>query len=702
MRTWHCTPGFRGMAAWFRPLVLSLLLGGVGPLDAQEPPDSVVPLEPVTVRILRSGVGTGTPFPVSVASGDELTRATGGAFLEEALRAVPGVQIQNRFNLASGERLAVRGFGARAQFGIRGIRVLVDGIPATLADGQTALDHLELSGLGRVEVLRGPGGALYGNSAGGVLHFTTRPPARGLTVAGEASSGTHGLGTWQATASGGNAERGFRATVSGFTFDGFRLDPVAADGTAFGSAKRTLVNLTGYARVAGGDLHVAVNGMDMAGDNPGSLARSALADGARPAFRFNVLQRTREDVRQAQAGLAWTGPVGGLDADVAAWGIRRDFLGAIPPAVVTFDRNAGGARGVVRQTRRAGSTSLTLGLGAEVEFMSDDRSNRENERGTPGALTLDQDESVRGTAFFGQARWDLDPRIGVLSALRYDRFTFRADDRFLTDGADDSGERLMDAVTPSVGFVAHASETVEVFGSLSAFFETPTTTELTNRPDGAGGFNTELEPTRGRTVEGGVRGRAGARFAWEATLFHTRLEDELVPFEVPSAPGRSFFRNAGTSRHTGWEMLVDARPGPGLSTRVAYTRVDARYDDYSVDGVDFSGNRVPGLAPWRVDGRIGWENGPVFVEFRGLATAAVPVDDGNSDEADGYFLGDLRAGLDGLTAGSVNLSPWLAVANLFDRNYTTAVVVNAFGGRYFEPGPGRTLRVGMGVRWNSR
>ena len=185
----------------------------------------------------------------------------------------------------------------------------------------------------------------------------------------------------------------------------------------------------------------------------------------------------------------------------------------------------------------------------------------------------------------------------------------------------------------------------------------------------------------------------------EATVFRTALEDELVPFEVPSSPGRTFFRNAGESSHTGWELFVDGRPAPEVGLRVAYTRVDGRYETYELDGEDFSGNRLPGLAPYRVDGRASWEPGPGFVEVRGLYQDAIPVNDANTAESPAFFLADVRAGLDGYEFGTLRLAPWVAVANVLDRRYNTSVVVNAFGMRFYEPGPGRTVRVGLGVTW---
>lgn len=661
-------------------------------------PDSAVALEPIVVRVLRSSVGAGSPYAVSVAAGEELTRANPGAFLEETLRSLPGLQVQNRFNLASGERVAIRGFGSRAQFGIRGIRVLVDGIPATLADGQTSIDHLDVASVGRVELLRGPGSSLYGNAAGGVLHFESRAPAPdGPEVEARSAAGSDGLRTLLGALSGTVDGVGYRASVSRFTYDGFRRDPVADDGSTYGRQARTIVNGIFDVPVSSGRIRVVANGLDMAAANAGSLSSALLAEGDRQAYRFNVVQDTREDARQGQVGVTWTGGLGALDGEVSAWGIHRDFEGRIPSDVVGFDRNAGGARALFRGESETGVGTLALGGGVELELQSDDRRNWANESGDKGALSLDQQERVRGTGFFLDGRLETMPGLSVLAGLRYDRFRFEADDRFLQDGADDSGVRVMDALSPSVGVVAEPAGGVELFANLSTSFETPTTTELGNRPDGAGGFNPQLDPTRALTVEGGVRGRVGDTWSLEATLFHTALEDELVPFQVPSSPGRTFYRNAGRSHHQGWEMAAEGRPSADVWTRVAYTRVDGRFDAYATDAGSFSGNRIPGLAPYRLDGTVTLERGAGFLEVRGLYQDAMPVDDANEHASPPYFLADVRVGLENVRAGSLMASPYVVVANALNRGYVTAVVVNAFGQRYYEPGPGCTWEVGLNV-----
>jgi len=168
---------------------------------------------------------------------------------------------------------------------------------------------------------------------------------------------------------------------------------------------------------------------------------------------------------------------------------------------------------------------------------------------------------------------------------------------------------------------------------------------------------------------------------------------------VPSDPGRQFFRNAGESHHSGWEVTLEGRPLPGTDVRVAYTRVDARFDSYVTDSDDFSDNRVPGLAPQRIDGLVSWTGGPAFVEARGFYQDAIPVNDAGTAETDAYFLTDLRLGLESVGSGAARISPYVAISNLFDTRYTSSVAVNAFGSRFYEPGPGRTFRLGLDVRW---
>jgi iron complex outermembrane receptor protein len=677
------------------------------PLAArQEEPDSVIELEPVMVRLLRGPVGVGSVAPISVVSGPTLTRATQGAFIEDAVRAIPGVQIQNRYNLAVGERIAVRGFGPRAQFGVRGVRILVDGIPATLPDGQATLDHLDLSSVGRVEALRGPASSLYGNAAGGVIHFQTLDPADepAAVTLRSTSSGSDGpwplrpnLYTVQGAVTGSVEDVGYRVSATRLSYDGYRLDPVADDGSAYGAGRRTVLNGTLTLPVAGGSMRVVMNGVDMFAENPGSLNQIVLDEGDRSAHVGNIAIGAVKDVRQGQLGTSWNGSIGTTDTELAVWGIRRELYNPIPGTVVDLDRNAGGLRALAQRSSDTGSGTLGLGLGFEVETQHDDRLNRENNGGQPGITTLDQNETVRGIGLFAQGRFDLPAGLSVIAGLRYDRIRYSVDDHLVGfSDPDESGSRTMDAISPSAGVVYRATPRLELFGSVARSFETPTTTELANRPDGSGGFNPELEPQLGLTFEGGVRADLGTAWLAEGTIYQTTLTDGLIPFEEND---RTFYRNAAETKHVGWEVSLDGRLTPWATLRLAYTRVDAEYEMFETDTEVFSGNKVPGLAPNRVDGVLTLQSDLGYVELRGLFQDEMSVDDDGTAFSDSYFISDVRIGSTELELEGALLQPFIGIANLFDERYVSSVVPNAFGGRYYEPGPARTYQIGLGVTW---
>ncbi len=675
-------------------LSVALLLGPVG-LAAQTAPDSipVVQIPPLNVEVLRAPLaGLRTPFAVAGLSIDEEKIPVGGAFLADVLRALPGLEIQNRHNFAVGERLSVRGFGARSQFGVRGVEAVIDGIPATLPDGQTTLDHVDPATLGRVELLRGPGSAWYGNGAGGVLLFETARPAPGRGIEARTVIGALGRRELSARASDRGTGAGDPSTslsVTRFSWDGFRADPLA--GGTYGAADRTILTARYDRELGNGVLLLSGIGLDLDAENPGSLPADSLGDPDRSAWGNNVRQHTGKTVRQGQLGGSWRGAAGELGADVALWAITRELRNPIPGVVVEVDRTVLGGRLALDGEWGAGGT---WGAGVEAELQVDDRLNFGNDDGRNGDLRLDQQERVRGLGLFVRG----GARIGkadLQAAVRWDAVRFKANDHFVSaSDPDDSGTRTLDALSPSLGLVLPLGG-VDLFGSVASFLETPTTTELANRPDQAGGFNPDLEPTRGWTSELGARGGAGPRVGWEIVVFRTSLRDELVPFEVASDPGRTFFRNIGESSHRGVELAVRGELSGGLSIRSALTHVVARFDSGLGEGID--GNRIPGRAPTRFETRASLERSGYLASLDLTWADAVPVDDENTAEAPSWFRADLRVGLDALLVGSASILPWVEIGNLTDTDYVGSVAVNAFGGRYFEPAPGRTFSMGLQV-----
>jgi iron complex outermembrane receptor protein len=689
-------------------ITLSLLEAAFAPGVAQEAtPDSVpLPVEALTVTVLRTPIPPAlAPYAVAELDATTLRRGKTGAFLKEALSGLPGVQVQNRFNYAAGERLAIRGFGPRAQFGVRGVKVLVDGIPATMPDGQTTLDHVDLASVGHAEVLRGPGSALYGNAAGGVLTLRTALPDAGpVRPQGRIVMGSDGLVHASTGVGGWLGGTALRLSATGLRYDGFRADPEDPSRT-YGAADRELLNAQSSTEMGGGTFRLTLNAFALDAENPGSLARASLDDDTRPAWGDNVRQKTRDEIRQVQLGAAWTGDIAGGRGEAAAWALGRSLLGWIPPAVIDLDRRAGGVRllwGSEDGSGDGAQRSLFWGTGLEIELQRDDRRNFGNDEGVAGPRTLDQLERIVATGVFLRAGAHPARRLRVSGAVRYDRFRFEVEDRFVggDGGADDSGSRTLDAVSPTLGLVFEAHPSATVWANVATALETPTTTELVNRPDGGGGFNPDLEAQTSRSVEVGARGRLAGRLSWEVVGFHTEVENALVP--RVSENGRTFFRNAGASDHDGVEATVDVDLGSGIDLRAAYSRTDARFETYVVRGVEFGGNAVPGLAPNRLQTTLS-QGGPAwFWAVEAEWNDEVPVNDANSATSDAYWLVELRAGLVARSLGPLELSPFAGVANLLDERYTAALTVNAFGGRFYEPGPGRTAYVGLSARPSRR
>jgi len=657
-------------------------------------------LDGLIVELLRSPIRANeAPYAIAALGRGDLMGAKATSSLDEMLEGLPGVEVQSRFNDAVGERISIRGFGSRATFGVRGVRVMVDGIPATLADGQSTLDHLDLGSLGRVEALRGPASTLWGSAAGGVLVFESlRPPESGLREDARVVFGSDGYLRLHSTTSGRAASNlGWMVGGGLSQGDGFRTNPVDAN-TTYGESRKAQLNTTLSYAADQNRVRATFNFLDLAAENPGSMGDSAFRSESREARRFNVIQNTRKDVRQAQLGLGWTRDLGnGRSFDVSAYGIRRELDNPIPTAVIDLDRWAGGLTTEFRQEHGLDNgRTVRWSAGAQLDVQRDDRQTFENDGGDPGAPALDQLERVRGLATYGTALIELSDRWIVSGGLRYDRTRFSVDDAATADG-DDSGERVMDALSPSIGARFEADRAFSLYGNLSTSFVTPTTTELANRADGQGGFNADVDPTRALSAEVGARGWIGSRAAYQLAVYRTWISDELVPFEVPSQPGRNFFRNAGSSRYYGLESLLHVRLNPVFSGRVTYTYLNGTYESFATETDDFSGNEIPGAAPHRFDLVLRAESSLGFIETHTEAAAAITANDANTGSVDGYTLVDLRAGLTTVRArlGSASLLPFVGVTNVFDRLYSSAVAVNAFGQRYFEPGPGRRFYVGV-------
>ncbi len=651
----------------------------------------------ITVRVARSLETVGRlPFAVSTADAAALQTAERAVSLDESLRFIPGLFVQNRRNFSLGDRITMRGLGARAQFGVRGVRVLADGIPLTLADGQSTITNLDLASGGRVEVIRGPSSALYGNASGGVISVRTQfPSGEPLLVEPLFLGGSHGFYQGQLKASGTTGGFSWLGNFSYLSTDGFR---------EHSQAEILRANVTLAAPVGGsGEVRGVLSFYDTPfSENPSSLTLEDATRRPRMARSFIISQGSGEDATQGQAGATLDLPLGEDGRFRAtAWGLWRDLWNPIPGRIIAIDRRAEGLR--TEAGGRLGDGVRWL-AGFDLERQRDDRTESVNEgvaegdsesRAREGARLLDQRERVLGVAPFLRLSLDLGERVTVTLAGRFDLFDFDAADRFLDDG-DDSGDRTLTQFSPTAGITVAAANGLRLYGNFSTAFQTPTTSELSNRPDGSGGFNPDLDPERILGGEIGVRGTLeGARLGYEVAAFLTRVEDALIPFEGPTE--EVFFRNAGRVERKGLEVAVGWEPTPAWRGELAYTVQRLRFDEFELGGADLAGNEEPGVpSGWLALGLTHTAGFGLRSEANFRWVDAYAVDDANTAVNPSYRVVDLRFSLD-RTGSGWPLRLFAGVDNLFDERYNGSVVPNAFGRRFYEPAPGVELY--GGVSW---
>src|SRR6266550_1297424 len=567
MMTWPTRWAMCVMAAWcMAPMALC---GQTS--ETPQIADTTKPytLRPITVSVTRAELPL-TKIPLSIQSVDrqQISRARPTWGLDEALVTVPGVFVANRYNFSQDQRISIRGFGARSAFAVRGIKILVDGIPQTLPDGQGQLTNLELGEVDRIEVLRGSASALFGNASGGVISIWTRPPAiesvheEARFVGGrfgERSGRT--WNKWQSTTAmrigGGSAQ----LTVSRLDYEGER-DHSAADQRVL-NARLRLPIAEGWSLMLVTDV-----GDNPRADNPGSLTLAELQANRDTVPVLNKNRNAGKAVTQIQSGaIVRRTMTNGGEATVTVFGLTRDLKNPITTTYIDLDRVDYGARASVTYPLPLGSLVHRLTAGFDFQRQRDDRKNF-NYLNTPGdsatrdtVRSLDQLEHVTEFGPFVQSALELSPQTTIMAGLRYDWVKFAVRDHLITGtNPDDSGERLMRALSGSLGIAVNPSRSVTVYGNVGSSFETPTTTELANSPSGAGGFNTGLKPQHAWNFEVGARGSLDGRLAYSVGLFQAEVRDALIPYEI-AAP-RFFYRNAGSTRHHGHPGELAAPHGP--------------------------------------------------------------------------------------------------------------------------------------------
>ena len=699
-------------------LALACLLTG-GNADAQSTTDDPITLDRIRVQATRLTGVNDFDTPASVDTVELHDDDNGSAVnVSDALGGVPGLLARDRQNYAQDTQLSIRGFGARSTFGVRGVRLFSDGIPASMPDGQGQLSHFNVLGGERVEIMRGPFSALYGNSSGGVVQLWSAEGKESDPWRIRAAAGSDDAYTLGAQLRGASGDLGYNIAALRFDTLGYR-DHSAARRDSLNA--RFDLNLDPSRK-----LTLVLNHIDLPdADDPLGLTRAEYQADPRRATSVATLFDTRKSVRQSQGGLTYEQQVGDAQTWRAmAYAGRRaveQFL-ALPVAAQANPLNAGG---VIDLDSDYGGADLRWSWRGELaarpfeftlggNFDQQDQARRGYENfiggtlGVKGALRRNEDNRVRNVDQFAQAWWRFAPRWSLLAGVRHSEVEFSARDRYVTaDNPDDSGSVRYRDTTPVAGLVFEAREDLRFHASAGRGFETPTFNELGYRTDGGAGLAFDLRPAISRNVELGMKWRSDGDARLEAALFRADTDDELAV--VRNVGGRSSFRNVGRARRQGFETSFDTALSDQWRLRLAYTWLDATFRSaYRVcTGAGCTvpstpvaaGSRIPGVARQQFFGRLQWRRSAWSAAVEAEGVSDVVVNDVASESAPGYFLLHLEAAREWkFSAGG--LRAFARIDNALDHGYIGSVIVNEGNGRFYEPGPGRTFLIGAQWRWS--
>lgn len=654
------------------------------------------------------------PAAIDVVDAAQIGDAQLRVNASEALVAVPGIVVRNRENYAQDLQISSRGFGTRSAFGVRGVRLVADGIPATMPDGQGQAATFNLDVAERIEVLRGPFSALYGNHSGGVVQVFTREPTDTSTVEARFTGGSFGQRKLDTNASGRSGGIGYLLDASRFETDGYRDHSAATRDQAYAklvvepsSTSRLVLTASGLRQDDTQDpLGVTWNTFQR-DPRAGEIDTT---DTQSPQRTLADRYDTRKSIDHQQFGATFEQRFGQDRLQVTAYGGNRRVIqyqsfsrGFQAPTthsggVIDFDRDFYGIDANWRAVRQVAGGTLRTTAGLEMASAKDSRQGFENFVGTTfgvkGNLRRDEQNDVTSVDPYVQLEWERD-RWVISGGVRHSRVDFDVKDRYLSNG-DDSGGTDFRHTTPLVGVLYKISPTLNVYASAARGFETPTMNESFYSGTG-GGFNFALEPAIGTHLEVGVKAMVATGVRVNAALFQVKTKDELVV--DASSGGRTSYRNASATLRQGGELSVDAELGAGWNARVAMSMLHAIYDEGF--GAVPNGSRLPGVAKTSFYGELGWKEaaGRYGAALETVANSQVYAEDTNTAQAaPGYATVNARVQAS-QQLGGWRLRQFARLNNLFDRDYVGSVIVGDANRRYYEAAPGRNWILGVSAQY---
>ena len=631
------------------------------------------------------------PASVSHIGKEKIQLGTEQIGLDESMGKVPGVFFLNRYNYAQDLRLSIRGFGARSSFGIRGVKIIVDGIPETLPDGQGSIDGVDIGSIYKINVIRGPSSSLYGNASGGAILIETERGSKLPFIELRNTYGDFNLNKQQLKIGGETANLNYLLNISNTSVDGYRENSEFENKQFNG---RFEYSLSGKSSIVSTIHHTD---QPLAND-PGGITAEDVTTNPRQARSQNLNFQAGEKVKQTRLGLVYKTQLNKSRAiEVRTYNTNRDFSNKLPfqnGGIVNLDRSFYGGGLKYTEEGNLGKYQNRLLLGIDYDRQDDNRSRYNNLLGVKGTQTFQQDELITSLGAYFQNETKLNDISEITLGLRHDNVAFDVTDKFLADG-DDSGKINLNEFSPMVGISLKASSNTNIYATVSKAFETPTTTEFAN--SSGGGFNQTIKPQKSTNYEIGIK-TFNNKYSFEAAIFQTDVKDELTPFEDSEQPGRTFFTNAGSSDRHGLELTSIRRFYDRFEFSTTYTYSDFKFNHFrNTGGEIYDGKRIPGIPKNLLNFNLSWSNeSGAYANLDTTFTGEFYADNGNQTKVDSYTVSNLRLGKN-FIRNDLDIGFYLGVNNIFNEKYNSNIRINAYGTRYFEPAPKQNVFFGITV-----
>lgn len=651
-------------------------------------------IDKVVVKATRlEGRAIRLPLSVTTLSFENSQDSRQQLSFNEYLMNVPGLFALNANNFAQDLRVSIRGFGARAAFGIRGVKILVDGIPETTPDGQGQIDNLNLGNIENIEVIRGPTSSLYGNASGGVISINTMKKIDRNFIQGGLTLGSYNMQKYQLTIGFKLKNTDLLLLVNRLTSDGFR------ERSAFESTNFNARIIHHFSEKSNLNINFNYANSPKAQD-AGGLKLEDVKEDREQARGRNVDFKTGEAIDQFRGALSYEYKRNNSQT-FKTYGFysTRNFYGKLPfefGGIINLKRNYVGHGSSYQLNQKWSKGVNEIQFGYELALQNDARMRFRNLMGTQGDITLDQNEIFANAGIylmdhFAIGKWHIN------TGLRYDWNELEVDDNLINNG-DDSGSIKLKTLNPSVGISYVLGLNQSVYLNFSTSFETPSLSELSADPMGNAGFNTDLEAQKSKNYELGWKGSLKNNASFGLAVFHIDTENDLVPFELEAFPDRTFFQNAGSTTRDGFELEMAYPFLSYWSVNATYTFSDFKYKEYVRVDKDFGGKQLPGIPKNMASVVLQYapENG-LYFQLNGRHNGSLYANNSNEAEVDDYLLVNTNIAYN-IQLEKFSLKPFFGVNNLFDTEYNDNIRINGFGSRFYEPAPGINFYAGVKVR----